>query len=149
VSAEDVDAIRALVHEYAFRLDKGNLDGVAELFEHAELGSTVAPVRMRGIAQARKYYTGVIIYDDGTPRTQHAITNVTVTVDGDGTHASSRSYFTVFQAVDGFELRPVIAGSYADRFEKVGGAWRFTERIIDPTLIGDLSRHMTPEWTPR
>ncbi len=36
----DVDAITALLHEYAFRLDAGDLDGVAALFEHAELGST-------------------------------------------------------------------------------------------------------------
>lgn len=149
MSAADVDEISALVHEYAFRLDAGDLDGVAALFEHAALGSSVAPQRMRGTEQARKYYSGVIIYDDGTPRTQHAITNVTVVVDADGARASSRSYFTVCQAVEGFGLHPIIAGRYEDRFEKADGRWRFTERIIFPNLIGDLSRHMTPNWIPK
>ena len=36
----DVDEITALINEYAFRLDAGDLDGVAALLEHAELGST-------------------------------------------------------------------------------------------------------------
>src|SRR5690349_11935113 len=131
-TAADYEAIRALVHEYAFRLDAGDLDGLAQLFAHAELGSSVRPERMRGAEQARSYYRGVILYDDGTPRTMHVITNVTIDIDDDGTRASARSYFTVQQTVDGFGLQPIIGGSYRDRFEKADGAWRFTERIIHP-----------------
>jgi len=145
----DVDAITALIHEYAFRIDAGDLHGVAALFEHAELGSSVRPERMRGAAQARGNYRGVILYDDGTPRTMHCITNVTVTVDGDRATASAQSYFTVLQAVDDFGLQPIIAGKYRDRFENVDGSWRFTERIIHPDLIGDLTRHMRGNWIPR
>ena len=37
VPMSDVDEITALIHEYAFRLDAGDLDGVAALFAHAEL----------------------------------------------------------------------------------------------------------------
>ena len=86
--ASDVDEITALIHEYAFRLDAGDLDGVAALFEHAELGSTQHDRRLRGTARgAHRTTTSVIIYDDGTPQTQHQITNVTVQVDGD--HATS------------------------------------------------------------
>jgi hypothetical protein len=145
----DVEAIKALVHEYAFRLDAGDLDGLAALFEHAELGSTVRPERMRGTEEARGYYRGVILYDNGTPGTMHCITNVTVHVEDDGAHASCRSYFTVIQTVDDFALQPIIAGKYADRFEKIDGTWWFTERIISPDLIGDLSRHMRGNWIPR
>ena len=36
----DAGEITALVHEYAFLLDRGDLDGVAALFAHAELRST-------------------------------------------------------------------------------------------------------------
>jgi hypothetical protein len=143
----DVEAIKALIHEYAFRLDAGDLDGVAALFEHAELGASVRPERMRGTEEARGYYRGVILYDDGTPRTMHCITNVTVDLDDE--HASARSYFTVIQSVDDFGLNPIIAGRYRDQFERVDGAWRFTERIIHPDLLGDLSRHMRPNWMPR
>jgi ketosteroid isomerase-like protein len=137
--AGDVDAITALIHEYAFRLDAGDLDGVAALFEHAELGSTRHERRRRGAAEARTTYDGVIIYDDGTPRTLHQITNVTVDVDG--ATARARSCFTVLQ-VTGQGLHPILAGNYLDRFERCDGVWRFAERVFDPRLFGDLSRHM-------
>lgn len=140
-------AITALIHEYAYRIDAGDLDGVAALFEHAELGSSIRPERMRGAEQARQNYRGVILYDDGTPRTMHCITNVTVTVES-ATAARARSYFTVLQSTAGLALQPIIAGQYRDRFESAGGEWRFTERIIHPDRIGDLSRHMRPGWIP-
>jgi hypothetical protein len=62
--------------------------------------------------------------------------------DAAGT-AHARSYFTVLQQVDDFPLQIVIAGRYHDRFERVDGEWRLTERVILCDLIGDLSRHLT------
>jgi hypothetical protein len=134
-----VNEITALIHEYAFRLDAGDLDGVAALFEHGELGSTRHDGRLRGSAEARTNYKNVILYADGTPRTQHQITNVTVTVDG--TTATARSSFTVLQVIKK-RFQPIVAGNYLDRFEQADGVWRFTERIFDPRLLGDLSHHM-------
>jgi hypothetical protein len=134
-----IDEIAALLHEYAYRLDAGDLDGVAALFEHAELGSTRHDRRYRGAQEARTIYDNVIVHDDGTPKTMHQITNVTVRVDGE--RATSRCYFTVLQ-VTRQGLHPILAGEYRDRFERVDGAWRFTERIFDPRLFGDLSSHM-------
>jgi ssDNA-binding replication factor A large subunit len=133
------DRIVALIHEYATLLDAGDLDGVAALFEHAELGSTRHPRRLRGAAEARTNYDDVIIYDDGTPRTLHQITNVTVGIDG--ATATARSCFTVLQ-VTGQGLHPILAGEYHDRFERVDDGWRFTERIFAPRLVVDLSQHM-------
>lgn len=133
-----VEAITALIHEYAFRLDAGDLDGVAALFEHAELGSTRHERRLRGVAEARTIYDAVIIYDDGTPQTLHQITNVTVEVSG--STAKARCCFTVLQVTD-LGLHPVLAGNYLDRFERADGVWRFAERVFDPRLFGDLSRH--------
>jgi hypothetical protein len=135
----DVAAITALIHEYAFRLDAGDLDGVAALFEHAELGSTRHDHRYRGAAEARAIYDNVVIHDDGTPKTLHQITNVTVRVDGD--RASARCCFTVLQ-VTAQGLHPILAGDYHDGFERADGEWRFTERIFDPRLLGDMSGHM-------
>src|SRR6185312_2778850 len=79
-NADDYEAIRALIHEYCFRIDSGDLDGLAALFDRAELGSSVRPERMRGREEARHYYDGVILYDDGTPQTMHCITNTTIAV---------------------------------------------------------------------
>ncbi len=134
-----VDEITALIHEYAFRLDRGDLDGVAALFANAELRSTHTDRVLRGAAEARSLYDPVIIYDDGTPRTAHQLTNVTVRVDG--AHATARSYFTVLQ-VTGLGLHPILVGEYADRFALVDGRWEFTERVFEPRLFGDLSAHM-------
>jgi hypothetical protein len=135
----DVAEITALIHEYAFRLDRGDLDGVAAMFAHAELRSTRDNAIRRAVAEARTLYDAVIIYDDGTPRTMHQLTNVTVKVDPPT--AQARSYFTVLQ-VTALGLHPILAGEYRDRFSLIEGRWEFTERVFDPRLIGDLSDHM-------
>lgn len=137
----DIEEITALIHEYAFRLDRGDLDGVAALFAQAELRSTRTDRVRRGAAEARALYDPVIIYDDGTPQTVHQLTNVSVHVDGPT--AQARSYFTVLQ-VTGLGLHPILVGEYRDRFALVDDRWVFTERIFDPRLFGDLSRHMRP-----
>jgi 3-phenylpropionate/cinnamic acid dioxygenase small subunit len=135
----DRDRILALVHEYATRLDAGDLDGVAALFAHAELRSTRQERVLRGTAEARTLYEPVILYDYGTPRTMHQITNVTIDVDGDD--ATARSSFAVLQ-VTGQGLHPILAGEYHDRFARVDGVWRFAARVFAPKLFGDLSGHM-------
>jgi SnoaL-like protein len=137
--SDGVDAITALLHEYAFRLDAGDLDGVSALFEHAELRSTRHDRVLRGTAEARTLFEPVVVHGDGTPQTMHQITNVTVAIDGDD--ASSRCYFTVLQ-VTRLGLHPILVGEYRDRFSFVDGRWRFTERVFDPRLFGDLSEHM-------
>jgi 3-phenylpropionate/cinnamic acid dioxygenase small subunit len=136
-----VRQIASLVYRYAELLDEGDLDGVAALFEHATWGSGTRTERMRGTEQVRHMYDGVVLYEDGTPRTKHVITNLVIDHEDGTTHASARSYFTVLQAHDGV-LQPIIAGRYHDRFENVDGEWRFAERIIHPDLQGDLSHHM-------
>ncbi len=147
-SADDYEAIRALIHEYCFRIDRGDLDGVADLFAHADLGASTRPERMHGVAEARQNYSGVVLYEDGTPHTMHCITNVTIKIDDATKTATCRSYFTVLQSHPDSALQPIIAGQYRDRFENVDGEWRFSERIIHPDRVGDLSRHMDPRWTP-
>jgi ketosteroid isomerase-like protein len=137
--ADDAQAITELIHDYARRLDDGDLDGVAALFAQAELWSTRDDRVRRGTAEARTLYDPVILYEDGTPRTLHQLSNVSVDVQGDT--AGARTYFTVLQ-VTGQGLHPILAGEYRDRFRRVGGVWHFTERIFDPKLFGDLSRHM-------
>jgi hypothetical protein len=64
-----------------------------------------------------------------------------VTVKVDGTTATARSSFTVLQLIKK-RFQPIVAGNYLDRFERAEGGWRFSERIFDPRLLGDLSHHM-------
>jgi 3-phenylpropionate/cinnamic acid dioxygenase small subunit len=137
---DDADAIRSLIHSYAELLDAGDLDGVAALFEHATWRSSTRSDVLRGSEQVRGAYRDVILYD-GIPRTRHVISNVTV-VCNESPVATARSYFTVLQAVPGFPLQPVLAGRYHDELERVDDEWRFTDRLILPDLVGDLSHHM-------
>ncbi len=134
-------AITALIHTYAERLDAGDLDGVAALFADATWRSPGRPEPLRGAVAVRRAYDAVILYD-GVPCTKHVVSNVTVTPGEETTTATARSYFTVLQARPDFPLQPIIAGRYHDAFACAGGVWRFSDRLILPDLLGDLSRHL-------
>lgn len=85
----------------------------------------------------------VIIYPDGTPRTKHVVSNPIVEIDATGQRAKVRSYYSVYQATEGFPLQLIAAGRYQDEFERHEGRWRFAYR--DYTLFdlqGDLSHHL-------
>jgi ketosteroid isomerase-like protein len=141
VRTDDVEAIRALIHEYAELIDLGQLDAVAALFTHGTWSSPGRGTPLRGAEQVRHAYDGVILYD-GIPCTKHVISNVTIEIADDAATAAARSYFTVLQSRPDFPLQPVIAGRYHDRFELADGSWRFADRQIIPDLIGDLSHHL-------
>jgi 3-phenylpropionate/cinnamic acid dioxygenase small subunit len=137
----DVDAITALVMTYAERLDAGDLDGVAALFAHATWRSPARTEPLRGAEEVRHAYDGVLLYE-GIPATRHVVTNLVVELEPPD-RARARSYFTVFQARPDFPLQAIICGRYHDTFERAAGAWRFTDRLILPDLVGDLSHHLS------
>jgi len=136
-----MNEITTLIHTYAERIDAGDLDGVAQLFEHATYRSQ-AGTEYRGSAEVLEVLRRMVILYDGVPRTKHMTTNVIVEVDEAKGVATARSYYTVFQAVDGLPLQAIIAGRYQDRFERAEGRWRFTDRFIYVDLVGDLSKHL-------
>jgi hypothetical protein len=134
---EPAEAIRALVARYGELLDAGDLDGVAGLFRHARwISGTRA---LTGFDAVRAVYDDVILYD-GVPCTRHVMSDVVVSIGGDG--ATSRCSFTVFQARPDFPLQPVLVGRYEDAFGRVGDTWEFRERRVHADLVGDLSHHM-------
>jgi SnoaL-like domain len=141
-------AITNLLATYAECIDTGNLDAAAELFAHAEIkvGLSVDTGLIDSHQLLQVWRDNIILYDDGTPRTKHVITNPNIDLDEGAGVATCRSYYTVFQQLDGFPLQPIIAGRYHDTFERIEGKWRWTFRdytLVD--LIGDLSRHLRRE----
>jgi 3-phenylpropionate/cinnamic acid dioxygenase small subunit len=141
VSADDRSAIENLLYTYAERMDAGDLAGVAQLFEHAAYRAGDGPaLRWEQVERVNREL--VILHEDGTPRTKHLTTNARIEVDETAGTASAHSYFTVIQGVAGTPLQPIVAGRYQDRFERVDGGWRFSERRIHVDLVGDLSRHL-------
>jgi ketosteroid isomerase-like protein len=140
--SSDAEAVRALVVAYAERLDAGDLDGVAALFEDAVVRPAHSGAVLVGRDAVRRMYDPVILYEDGTPRTKHVLANHEVAVDEAAGTATSQCVFTVLGTRADGGLGPLLAGRYEDRFARVDGRWRFVERIIVPDLVGDLSTHM-------
>ncbi|MBL1111040.1 nuclear transport factor 2 family protein [Streptomyces sp. 110] len=133
-------AIENLIARYAELVDDGDFAGVGTLLAEATFTGTGEPVSGRDAIE-KMFKDTLIVYADGTPRTQHVTTNVAIEVDEQAGTAVSRSYVTVFQALPDLPLQPIAAGRYRDRFERRDGQWCFVERRVRINLIGDVSRH--------
>lgn len=141
MSADDYEAIRRLIHAYPARLDEGDLDGVADLFADAVLVAGDGS-RFEGRDTLRDLWGGAVKMYDGSPKVRHLVTNVSIELGDGGTTASASSYVLVMQALPELPLQPVAVSTHDDRFAKVDGEWRFTERRDRQVLVGDLSHHM-------
>ena len=136
--------IAHLIHEYAERIDSGDLEGVADLLSEAGFGAATGPLLHGRDKILRMYRATVRIYEDGTPRTKHLVSNLDVEIGPSSESASARSYWTVLQQVPDGPLGPILSGRYRDKFVLRGGTWMFAERRIVTDLIGDVSGHMLP-----
>ena len=139
---DDHREIERLIFLYPYHLDEGRFDRMAQLFADADLyigEEIVASSDPRAVVELWARF--VRRYANGTPRTRHIATNVLIEDDGPD-RARAYSYVLVVQHTPAALLAPVIAGDYLDRFAKVDGRWRFTERRIGNDLFGDLSHHL-------
>jgi 3-phenylpropionate/cinnamic acid dioxygenase small subunit len=143
------ESVTKLLYVYAERIDAGDFAGVADLFAHATLTFEGFDDAVSGRDAIEKLYVrSTRRYEDGTPRTKHVMTNVLVDLEGDD-RVSSRSYFTVLQAVpDALSLQPVIAGRYRHTYERVEGAWRICTMHVMIDLVGELGHHMLFDLAP-
>ncbi len=140
------DSIATLLYTYAERLDAGDFAGVAALFARSTYGAAMPAdgPRRQGSAEVLAALERLVQRHDGIPRTKHVITNAIIDVDEAAGTATSRSYFTVFQATPALPLQPIIAGRYHDRFARADGTWHFADRRIFMDLVGDLREHLNP-----
>ena len=136
-------AITNLLYRYAELMDAGDLEGVAALFSRARIKVRGDKVLEGSEPLLALWRANVRLYPCGTPRTKHVITNAIVEVDKEAGTATSRSYYTVFQATPDLPFQAICAGRYHDVFVREHGEWRFSERdysMLD--LVGDLSQHL-------
>jgi 3-phenylpropionate/cinnamic acid dioxygenase small subunit len=138
-------AITNLLYRYAEMIDAGRFEQLAEeLFAHAEIIVAPPPAkRLDGRAMGHLLASTTIRHADGTPRTKHVLSNPIIEVDETTGTAACRSYYTVLQQTETLPLQPIVAGRYHDRFRRIDGEWRFTQRdytMLD--LIGDTSQHL-------
>lgn len=147
--ARAIEEIRRIVLAYPEMIDRGDLDGVARLFDGAKMCTMDASeddVPILGAADVRRMYAAVIFYDDGLPHTRHLITNLDICFSEDGKAATSRSHYSVLQGLPDFPLQVIITGRYEDTFAFDGTAWTLRVRREAADIVGDLSRHVKPEF---
>ena len=140
-------AIENLMFLYAEAIDGGDFAAIGELFAHGRMVGPDGGISGEGREGVKAIYdNSTVLFEDGTPKTQHVTTNLIFEFEEDGRVARVRSRFTVFQALPDFPLQPIITGHYADtfRYDEEKG-WHFTERRMRPVLLGDLSRHLKYE----
>jgi 3-phenylpropionate/cinnamic acid dioxygenase small subunit len=134
-------AIENLLARYAELVDDGDFAGLGFLLADATFTGSGEPVSGREAIE-KMFQDTLIVYADGTPRTQHVITNVAIEIDEQASTAVSRSYVTVLQALPDLPLQPIAGGRYHDRFKRRDGQWHFVERTVHINLVGDVSRHL-------
>lgn len=134
-------AIESLIAAYAERVDDGDFAAVGELLADATFSGSAGTVKGRQAIE-KMLVDRLILYEDGTPRTKHLVTNVAIDVDEVAGTAVARSYVTILQALPGAQPQVIVSGRYSDRFERREGRWRFVERHVQSDLVGDTSRHV-------
>ena len=140
------EAIRHLLYRYCELMDAGDFEGMAALFAAATLTEEHGHVVAEGYDGALRLWAGGTQLHGGSPRTRHITANSIIEVADDGTTATARSSYVVFQATDALALQPIITGRYRDAFAAGDdGSWHFTERCFYVDQVGDLSQHLTYE----
>ena len=141
----DGDVIRNLLGTYCRLVDAGDFAGIGRLMADARVCDESGTVLASGSEQIAGLYRSLTRrYDDGTPLTQHVLTN-TILEPVDDERVVARSSYLVLQATPDLPLQPIITGSYVDTFVRTNGAdrWRFEERRFGLGRTGDVTQHLT------
>lgn len=136
--------IEQLIFRMGYHLEAGEFDAVGELLQHATFGADrIGRRAFRGRDEIRDQYRRTnIVYPEGGRRTKEIYTNILVEIDLDAGRARSTTSFTVAQQIPGGRFELLVAGRYEDEWERVDGAWRWSDRYIVAQYHNDLSRHM-------
>lgn len=134
-------AIPNLLYTYAMRMDDGDLDGAAALFDRGSI--VAAGQRIAGRDAITGMWRKWLKLYDGRPLTRHITTNPIIEIDADNNGATCQSQWTVIQAAPNFPLQIVASGRYRDRLTlDAQSGWHFTEReYVQTDLVGDSSAH--------
>jgi 3-phenylpropionate/cinnamic acid dioxygenase small subunit len=115
VSSSVRPTVAELLARYAELIDDGDFAGIGALLADATITIEDGSVVARGARAIEAFYAHFTRrFDDGTPHTQHQITNLIVEPDERAGRYVARSVFVVFQATDDLPLQPIITGRYRD-----------------------------------
>jgi hypothetical protein len=147
----DQHEIRLLIQEYPKRYHARDMKGVGELFGDALVRMRVRDEPDDGRVESdakllQELFEGAtIFYEDGETYTRIHACQSEINVGEDRESAESTTYYIATQAVpDSFPLQMIVVGEWQDKFKRVDGTWRFSERCFARLQVGDESAHMSP-----
>ena len=149
-------AIEGIMFGYAEAIDYGDMETVGMLFAK---GSILMPDggSLEGTEAVCGHYSDIIRFYDAdenevpyvrgepTPRTKHVITNIACSFNNAVDQADVRSYFTVYQNLDG-QNTLIAGGRYVDVFKLDLQGWFIRTREIYLDNPGDISRHLKTDF---
>ena len=125
--SDDKNEIRELLGTYCFRLDAGDMDGMAALFVPDGVWETDFG-KGTGRAGIADHGRSLRAGDKPRARAVHLCTNIVIDLHGDTVDVLSN-----WTTVQNSETGPKIgsAGGYIDKMAKRDGKWYFVHRKID------------------
>ncbi len=128
---DDRIAIEQLLMEYGRAVDNRDFAAFAALFtDEGEWKGAQGSYRGRkDIQQSMEKIFSAAAADIPKGKNFHLLTNVIIDLQGD--HATASSKF-IFYTMNGAKPEAAVAGRYEDRLVRVGGAWKFQQRLALP-----------------
>ena len=136
-----VEAILKLSFLLDEHLDHGRFDDAAAMFADATISVEGTDISLTGSGEVLAFLRDNLRRDpNGTCSAVRCTMNPVVDVDEVAEQATSRAYFTVFQATTSLPLQPVLGGTYADTYRLTEHGWNFVSRTVRVRLRGELSQ---------
>lgn len=137
---EDRNQIEELRATYCFLVDDGRFDELVDRCftddarcDFRDAKGTISPLISTGRSEIRTFFTQIVasLLQDMC----HTVHNHRIVIDADTAHGEC--YFELTATHPATNEAVVGAGRYLDRYRRVDGAWRFTERTA-------VIAHMAP-----
>ena len=128
LAIEDRMAIEDLYADYVWALDSGDVKGFLTLFTTDAVFGDTAGNRYKGHAEIGGYVTKLVTSAPFRGR-QHFLSGFRYAADGD--RVGIKAYWLVTKWVKATGVKTVeVSGHSDDAAVKVGGRWRFSQRIV-------------------
>lgn len=104
-------AIENLMVSYAYENDDANIIKLGEIFNKATFRLDNIVLESREEIERLANHM-IILREDGRSSTTHELTNIIIEIDSDGSSATGKAYWTLYQSVSGSPRQAVMSGRY-------------------------------------
>ena len=127
----DIASIEQLVHAYSKHVAAGDLEAIADLFEHGGVSGDTHPEPAVGRAAVLALYRNTLSSNADGPRRLRVVNrDLEVEIDAAAATATCTSRFIVYPSDPNVTDTVLFEGRYLDEFARFDGAWAFTRRHV-------------------